>query len=109
MALSAGTIVERNGEAVGFALCRRFGRGHVVGPIVAEDDETAIALTRPHVQAHEGSFLRVDTAQEQGRFGGFLEACGMTIYDTVTTMIRGRNHDALGKARTFGLVNQALG
>lgn len=109
MAQSAGTIVERDGKAVGFALCRRFGRGHVVGPIVAEDDETAIALTRPHVQAHEGSFLRVDTAQEQGLFGGFLEACGMTIFDTVTTMIRGRNHGALGAARTFGLVNQALG
>jgi ribosomal protein S18 acetylase RimI-like enzyme len=109
MAQSAGTIVERNGEAVGFALCRRFGRGHVVGPIVAEGDAMAIALTRPHVAAHEGAFLRVDTAQEQGLFGGFLEASGMMIFDSVTTMIRGRNHGAQGAARTFGLVNQALG
>lgn len=109
MAVSTGTLVERDGDILGFALCRRFGRGHVVGPVVAEDDETAIALVRPHVQAHEGAFLRVDTAQEQGVFGGYLEACGLTIFDTVTTMIRGRNHGPLGKARTFGLVNQALG
>jgi ribosomal protein S18 acetylase RimI-like enzyme len=109
MKQSTGTVVERNGGIAGFALCRRFGRGHVVGPIVAEDDETAIALTRPHVQAHESSFLRVDTAQEQGVFGAFLEACGLTIFDTVSPMIRGRNHGPLGRARTFGLVNQALG
>jgi len=106
---SVGTLVERNGEPVGFALCRRFGRGHVVGPIVAEDDAMAIALLQPHVAAHEGEFLRVDTAQEQGLFGGFLEACGMTIFDSVTTMIRGRSHGAQGAARTFGLVTQALG
>ncbi|GAU84459.1 GNAT family N-acetyltransferase [Bosea sp. BIWAKO-01] len=109
MLQSIGTIHERNGEAVGFALCRPFGRGHVVGPIVAEDDSTAIALTRPHVQAHEGGFLRVDTAMEQGQFGGFLESCGMMIHDTVTTMIRGNNHAARGTMRTFGLINQALG
>ncbi len=109
LALSTGTIIERDGAPVGFSLCRRFGRGHVVGPIVAEDDAMAIALTRPHVLAHEGTFLRVDTAQEQGRFGAFLEACGMTIFDTVTTMTRGRHHGARGAARTYGLANQALG
>lgn len=107
--LSQGTLVERDGAPVGFALCRSFGRGHVVGPIVAESDAMAIALTRPHVRAHEGGFLRVDTAQEQGVFGGFLEACGLTIFDSVTTMIRGRSHGSTGAVRTFGLVNQALG
>lgn len=109
MEQATGTVVERGGAIVGFALCRPFGRGHVIGPIVAEDDATAIALVRPHVQAHEGTFLRVDTAQEQGEFGAFLEACGLTIFDTVTTMIRGKNHGPQGKARIFGLVTQALG
>ena len=106
---SVGTVVERSGEIVGFSLCRPFGRGHVVGPVVAEDDDMAVALVAPHVEAHQGGFLRVDTAQEQGRFGAFLESCGMTIFDSVTPMIRGNNHPARGAARTFGLVNQALG
>lgn len=109
LAHSVGTVVERAGEIVGFALCRPFGRGHVVGPIVAEDDDMAVALVAPHVEAHQGSFLRVDTAQEQGRFGAFLESCGMTIFDSVTPMIRGRHHGALGAAQTFGLATQALG
>lgn len=107
--LSAGTVAERGGKPVGFALCRQFGRGHVVGPIVAEDDAMAIALTRPHVLAHEGNFLRVDTAFEQTGFGRFLEASGMPIFDTVTPMIRGRSHDRGGAAKTYGLVTQALG
>lgn len=109
LSTSVGTLVERDGAVVGFALCRPFGRGHVVGPIVAEDDAMAIALLAPHVDAHQGEFLRVDTAQEQGAFGAFLESCGLTIFDSVTTMIRGRKHGATGAARTFGLVNQALG
>ncbi|KRE00398.1 hypothetical protein ASE63_10075 [Bosea sp. Root381] len=109
MAQSIGTIVERDGAVVGFALCRPFGRGHVVGPIVAEDDDMAVALVAPHVEAHQGSFLRVDTAQEQGSFGAFLESCGMTIFDSVTPMIRGRHHPAQGAARTFGLATHALG
>ena len=107
--LSSGCVAERDGIAVGFSLCRAFGRGHVVGPIVAEDDAMAIALSAPHLDAHAGTFLRVDTAFEQGPFGAFLEACGLTIFDSVTTMIRGRNHGSAGKARTFGLVNHALG
>ncbi|MDP3257514.1 MAG: GNAT family N-acetyltransferase [Bosea sp. (in: a-proteobacteria)] len=106
---SVGTLVERDGAVVGFALCRPFGRGHVVGPIVAEDDAMAIALLTPHVEAHQGAFLRVDTAQEQGAFGAFLESCGLTIFDTVTPMIRGRAHGPSGCARIYGLVNQALG
>lgn len=109
LAYSVGTVVERDGQIVGFALCRPFGRGHVVGPIVAEDDDMAVALVAPHVQAHQGSFLRADTAQEQGRFGAFLESCGMTIFDSVTPMIRGRHHAPSGAARTFGLATQALG
>lgn len=107
--VSTGVVAERDGEAVGFSLCRPFGRGHVVGPIVAESDDMAIALTQPHVAAHEGTFLRTDTAWEQGPFGAYLEGCGLTIFDSVTTMIRGRNHGAQGAVRTFGLVTQALG
>lgn len=107
--ISRGCIAEREGVAVGFSLCRPFGRGHVVGPIVAEDDAMAIALMRPHVEACEGNFLRVDTAFEQGPFGAFLEESGLTIFDSVTAMIRGRDHAATGAARTFALVNQALG
>lgn len=109
LACSVGTAIERDGQLVGFALCRPFGRGHLVGPIVAEDDEMAIALVAPHVEAHRDTFLRVDAAQEQDRFGAFLEACGMTIFDSVIPMVRGRRYPPQGATRTYGLAAHALG
>lgn len=107
--LSAGTVVERDGRVTGFALCRKFGRGHVVGPIVAESEEDAIALVAPHAEAMEGRFLRVDTRQPDGPFRQFLIGSGIRHYDTVTRMGLGPVPPATGPAFTFGLVNQALG
>ena len=107
--VSAGTVVERDGRVTGFALCRRFGRGHVVGPIVSETENDAIALVAPHAEALTGQFLRVDTRQPDGPFRRFLIASGMRHFDTVTRMSLGAAPPAPGPAFTYGLVNQALG
>lgn len=109
LAVSTGTVVERDGQVAGFALCRRFGRGHVVGPVVAETQEEAIALVAPFVQAMQGQFLRLDTRQPEGAFRAFLVNSGLRHYDTVTRMGLGLVPVATGTAQTFGLVNQALG
>lgn len=104
-----GTVREANGIIKGFALCRPFGRGHVVGPIVAPNDETAIALSLPHVKHHEGTFLRVDTPTDSGDFCRFLEESGLATVDRVVTMARGPYQPPGGPVRIFGIVNQALG
>ena len=109
LGLSRGSVLERDGAIVGYALCRSFGRGHVVGPVVAERDADAIALIAPHVAAHAGRFLRVDTREEEGAFRDWLAARGMTRYDTVTSMSLGRARPAPGPVRAFGLASQALG
>ena len=106
---STGMICERGGAAVGFSLCRPFGRGHAVGPIVAEDDAMAVALTAPHVRDHGGTFLRVDTAFGDGGFAAYLEDAGLVRAAHVTTMARGAEPEISGPARIFGAVNQALG
>lgn len=107
--VSKGTVIERNGQVQGFALCRRFGRGHVVGPVVAENEEDAIALVRPHVIAHQGSFLRLDTRQGKGPLRSFLQEAGLVHYDTVMRMRLGELPAEEGVARTIGLASQALG
>jgi GNAT superfamily N-acetyltransferase len=106
---SEGTVLERQGRIAGFALCRRFGRGHVVGPIVAKDTVDAIALTAPHVAKHAGRFLRVDTTQPEGGYTEFLRRCGMPEYDRVTAMSLPPVVPADTEVYTFALVNQSLG
>jgi GNAT superfamily N-acetyltransferase len=88
--VSTGQVLERDGRIRAFSLCRRFGRGYVVGPVVAVTDEDAIAVTRPCVAQYAGQFLRVDTRQRTGLYPQFLELSGLPVYDTPTTMWRGR-------------------
>ncbi|MGK9230173.1 GNAT family N-acetyltransferase [Inquilinus limosus] len=107
-ARSVGTAYEADGELVGFSLCRPFGRGHVVGPIVAPDETAAIALLQPHLEEHAGRFLRVDTPDD-GAFADHLTAAGLARVDTVATMLRGDRPARQPTVRTFGLINQALG
>jgi hypothetical protein len=103
-----------DGRLDSFALCRRFGRGHVVGPVVATSDVAARAVVAPHIEAHAGTFLRVDTHRESSDFRNFLVEAQMPVFDTVTTMTRGRgfidpNSVPAGRAKTYGLTTQALG
>ncbi|WP_353224517.1 GNAT family N-acetyltransferase [Salinisphaera hydrothermalis] len=109
LASATATVVENNdGTVRGFALCRRFGRGHVVGPLVAENENDAIALVRPHIEAHQGRFLRLDTREDDGVLRRFLVQSGLAHYDTVTRMRWGALPVEGGPARTMGLVSQAL-
>ena len=113
--VSRGVALLRQGRIRAFALCRRFGRGHVVGPVVAETDDDAVAVTRPHVADHAGRFLRLDTRQQEGAFTEFLARSRLPIYDTVTSMSRGRPWAAANGNPTekqpiiYALVNQAVG
>ncbi|KAA3518731.1 GNAT family N-acetyltransferase [Agrobacterium vitis] len=121
--LSEGVVLLRAGKIVAFALSRPFGRGHVVGPVVAASDEDAIAVTRPHVARYQGRFLRLDTRHGSGAFAEFLQESGLSLFDTVTTMsLRAPwpvgpkgEPDADDKghsgphAITYGLASQALG
>ena len=86
---SVGYGLYRGDELRAYSLCRSFGRGHVLGPLAAFCEEDAIAVARPHVAAHAGRFLRVDTHYEAGAFASFIQQCGLPIYDTVTTMTLG--------------------
>lgn len=96
-----------------YSMSRSFGRGHVIGPIVAFSEDDAIAVARPHVAAHAGSFLRLDTHFDTGAFARFVQQCGLPIYDTVTTMTLGEGAGYgtrhAGDQATFALASQSMG
>lgn len=108
---SIGYGLVRDGRLCAFALCRPFGRGHVIGPVVAETDGDAVAVIRQHVCAHENQFLRLDTPVESGTFATFLSQSGLTVFDTVLAMSRrGKGGAAVVPGpNLYGLVSHALG
>ena len=114
--VSKGVALLREGRIQAFALCRPFGRGHVVGPVVAETDDDAIAVTAPHIAEHAGRFLRLDTRQETGPFPEFVARSGLPVYDTVTSMWLGQPWAVAGgqdpgklPVVTYALASQAFG
>lgn len=109
LAVSSGMVIEREGRVAGYALSRAFGRGHVIGPIVAESDAEAIALAAPLIAARDGQFVRVDTREDPGAFRDFLAGAGIAPYDTVTSMHRGQVVPPAEGLRAFGLASQAIG
>lgn len=99
----------RNETLVAFAFSRAFGRGTLIGPVVASCDQDAIAVVTPPLTASAGSFVRLDTWQAKGRFVTFLEDSGLPLFDTVTSMSRGLVRTTLGPPSLYGLAMQATG
>lgn len=84
-------VLRRGGKVVGFSMRRDFGRGHVIGPIAATNTEDALHLTAVHLTPLKGQFVRVDTREADNPYAAFLEQCGLTIAEVVTTMSKGRH------------------
>ena len=99
-------MVESDGAIVGFAIARAFGRGRVIGPLVAGDEADAIALA---AAAATPGFLRMDIPAEATQLAQWLGAAGLPVVDTVTTMVRGEWPATSTASRRFALTSQALG
>ncbi|MGJ4929213.1 GNAT family N-acetyltransferase [Bradyrhizobium sp. HKCCYLS2038] len=106
---STGYGLLRSGRLAAFSLCRRFGRGHVIGPVVAASDQDAIAVVAPHVAANARQFLRIDTHSEGDDFRAFIARAGLALHDTVTTMSLRHNADSTRAQKSYAVVSQAFG
>ena len=102
-------VLDRDNTPRGFAMLRRFGRGHVIGPVVAPDAEGAKALIAHLVSQNAGHFTRIDIDLASGLVE-WLESIGLPIVDAPTTMARGaRTVAPAGAPKMFAPVNQAIG
>jgi predicted GNAT family N-acyltransferase len=101
-------VLDHDGTLDGYAFLRRFGRGVVVGPVVASNDIGARALIGHLIGAAGGRFVRIDLDYDSG-LATWMEELQLQRAGTVTAMTRGpRSRDA-GGARLFALATQALG
>lgn len=110
-------IVERGALAVirsdsaisGYAAIRKFGRGEVIGPVVAATEEDAKALITFFAATRPGAFLRVDTGHDTG-IAQWLSEIGLSHAGGGIAMRNPLTRNAeKTKSRIYALANQALG
>ena len=84
----ACVVLDHDNAPRGFAMLRRFGRGHAIGPVVAPDAEGAKALIAHLAGMNAGHFTRIDIDFASG-LAEWLESIGLLRVDAPTTMVRG--------------------
>lgn len=115
--LQVGTalVLERNGSMIGFSVFRRFGRGYVIGPVVAAqsaDDLYAKALIGRWLTGRENEYIRVDLPAGS-TVDDWLAAQGLPCVDSVVKMVRNAPAEAHrgpvdAELRWYGLLSQAM-
>lgn len=109
--VGAGEVVvlRQDGGVVGFSICRLFGNGHVIGPVVARDNDEARRLIAVWLKRHASTTVRVDVPKEHAAIAVWLNELGLARGDESPIMVRGPAPAPSGPARRFALVSQAMG
>lgn len=108
--VASGIALDRDGELIGFALFRRFGDGHVIGPVIAPespDQSRAKALISYWLALNAGMFVRVDTPLRY-ELSSWLEGLGLPLVDTIEQMALNGTPAADDTLTQFALTSQAL-
>ncbi len=106
--IGSAAVIERDGAVQGFAICRPFGLGHAIGPVVARSTGDARSLIRHFLHEKAGEFLRIDIDGDSG-LGDWLTDQGLPDVGIVTTMLRGTRPPVSGPDRIYGLASQSFG
>ena len=106
-----GLIHESKGEIKGYGFIRPFGRGELVGPVLAASDQVALGICRALVSAATG-FVRVDLSAGDSDLAGSLTEHGLAKHGEVVSMVRGPGAGFVSADtgwRQFAPVSQAFG
>lgn len=102
-------VIRRNGAIEAYAAIRPFGRGEVIGPVIAGSAVDAKALIGFFAAPRRGAFLRVDTDSRTG-IAGWLEEIGLAHAGGGVAMDRpSRKGAEHARPKVYALANQALG
>jgi GNAT superfamily N-acetyltransferase len=101
-------VIERGRAVSGYGCLREWGRGVVIGPIVAADAADARALIALLAAAHVGRFVRIDVPEAAG-LSPWLETIGLPKVNHVVSMALGDLPRTDPGRNLFALSNQSLG
>ncbi len=101
-------VVERAGQIAGYSIARKFGRGHVVGPVAAQDAEDARQLILAQLAELRGEYVRIDVYAHDG-LGDWLAGLGLVCTGQAAAMVKGQQPVTDGAIRIFALANQSFG
>lgn len=108
LADGSAVVLCREHVQTGFAVIRRFGRGWLIGPVVAPDATGAKALIAHWLGMQAGSFCRIDVPEAAG-LGLWLEEVGLPEVGHVKRMALGPAPVPGDDVAIFALAAQALG
>jgi GNAT superfamily N-acetyltransferase len=101
-------VLEKQGEIVGISVCRPFGHGLSIGPVIAQNAEQANALIYTQLNQCVGVFVRIDVLQHF-HLGETLSGWGLDKVDCVSMMVKGTPPAPDPGFSQFSLVTQAIG
>ncbi|MCX7174953.1 MAG: GNAT family N-acetyltransferase [Proteobacteria bacterium] len=108
-------VVDRGAGVTAYACAREFGRGVVIGPVIAKgssDASDAMLLITALAGYHHGRFVRIDVTEESGLSGWLTEFGLPCVGHEVAMMARGIQTPACSAdaaARLFALASQSFG
>jgi len=98
----------RGGDLHGFVLGRDGDRAWHIGPVVAEDENGALALLSAAAAALAQPFI-VDVPDRHARLKGWLAAAGAAAPRRFTRMLRGHSSQVEAAQHVFALAGPELG
>lgn len=101
-------VIDHGGCVSGYGCVRTWGRGLVIGPIVAADIADARALIAAFAISRIGQFVRIDVP-ETTALSPWLDSMGLPRVNQVVAMTLGAPPVPGAGASLFALSNQSLG
>ncbi|WP_417267913.1 GNAT family N-acetyltransferase [Celeribacter baekdonensis] len=102
-------VCEKDDEITGFATARLCHQGCKIGPVIAPDQQTALALMHSAAQALGASDVIVDVPDLQQDFRQTLIAQGFELTFETARMYRGRPPNPPAVQTLYGIATMELG
>ncbi len=106
--LEVGTaqVLDDGGGVSGFAIRRAFGRGSLIGPVVAQARDDALALIGTSLAP---GYMRIDTTDVSDEVAAHLASLGLPRTSMALPMVRDGWPAPDRRVRRFALASQAYG